>query len=97
MKRVLLAAKGDTVGSALDDIEPGDRVSCVSSWGETQAEARERVPFGFKMAVVSIPVGGDILKYGEVIGRASRAIAAGDCVHIHNVEGRRGRGDRKGN
>lgn len=97
MKRVLLAAKVDTVGNALDDIEPGDSVSCICFGDEVPVQAREKVPFGFKMAVVAIPAGGDILKYGEVIGRASRAIGAGECVHVHNVEGKRGRGDKKGN
>jgi altronate dehydratase small subunit len=34
-----------------------------------------------------------IHKYGQMIGRASAAIAAGEHVHVHNVEGVRGRGD----
>ena len=33
-------------------------------------------------------------KYGEVIGAATRDIRVGEHVHVHNVEGKRGRGDR---
>ena len=41
-------------------------------------------------------VGDNVLKYGEVIGKASRAISPGDWVHIHNVESARARGDIEG-
>jgi altronate dehydratase small subunit len=40
------------------------------------------------------PAGADVLKYGQVIGRTSRAIKAGEHVHVHNVESARGRGDQ---
>ena len=38
--------------------------------------------------------GDEIVKYGQVIGHASKAIAVGEHVHVHNVESARGRGDR---
>ncbi|MDQ6598863.1 SAF domain-containing protein [Bacillus salipaludis] len=38
--------------------------------------------------------GEDILKYGEVIGLATTDIEPGEHVHIHNLEGKRGRGDK---
>jgi altronate dehydratase small subunit len=34
-----------------------------------------------------------VRKYGEMIGKASAAIAKGALVHIHNLEGTRARGD----
>jgi len=34
-----------------------------------------------------------ILKYGEVIGRATRDIEAGAHAHVQNIESLRGRGD----
>jgi altronate dehydratase small subunit len=51
------------------------------------------IPAGHKLALRPIARGGLIRKYGQVIGRASEAIAAGEYVHVHNVEGTRGRGD----
>jgi altronate dehydratase small subunit len=45
--------------------------------------------------VGDISKGLDILKYGEVIGRATKNIASGTHAHIHNIESLRGRGDLK--
>ena len=95
MKHVLLAHTGDNVASALDDI-PSAEVFVFSHNGqEHQMAAWETIPFGFKVALTDIPAGGDIIKYGEIIGKTSRAIMAGECVHVHNVEGKRGRGDQR--
>ena len=96
MKHALAAHPGDGVANALDDLAPGEAFACSGAGKECNLTAKERIPFGFKVALVPIPKGGDIIKYGEVIGRASRDIAPGDCVHVHNVEGKRGRGDQQG-
>lgn len=45
------------------------------------------------MAIKDIPKGGEIIKYGEIIGRATANIEPGEHVHVHNVESLRGRGD----
>jgi len=55
--------------------------------------ARAAIPTGHKIALRPIAAGELILKYGQTIGRATEAIAPGEHVHIHNVEGTRGRGD----
>ena len=54
---------------------------------------RGDVPYGHKIAVTDIAAGEPVMKYGESIGRASRNIAKGDYVHVHNLEAMRGRGD----
>ena len=51
------------------------------------------IPYGHKIAVVDIPAGNPIMKYGESIGRASHDIQRGDYVHVHNLDAMRGRGD----
>lgn len=43
------------------------------------------IPLAHKFAVQSIKEGDPIQKYGQVIGIAGKAIAAGDHVHTHNV------------
>ena len=53
------------------------------------------IPYGHKIAVQGIDKGSRIIKYGECIGAASRAIQQGEYVHIHNMEALRGRGDWK--
>ncbi len=54
---------------------------------------RDDIPYGHKIALCNIATGADIVKYGERIGVASRPIAAGDYVHVHNLDSMRGRGD----
>jgi altronate dehydratase small subunit len=51
------------------------------------------IPAGHKIALRPIAEGELILKYGQTIGRAGVEIQAGEHVHVHNVEGTRGRGD----
>lgn len=53
----------------------------------------DAIPTGHKFATRPIAAGALIRKYGQVIGRATEPIAAGRHVHVHNVEGTRGRGD----
>ncbi len=43
------------------------------------------IKMGHKLAVRPIPEGDAVLKYGQVIGFADRAIAPGEHVHVHNV------------
>ena len=54
---------------------------------------RQPIQFGHKLAMADIPPGAKIVKYGEVMGRATQAIPAGAHAHIHNIESLRGRGD----
>ncbi len=46
---------------------------------------RERIDLGHKLAIRRISVGGVVQKYGQLIGCATRDIAAGDWVHQHNL------------
>jgi altronate hydrolase len=46
--------------------------------------ALQRVPKGHKVAVLPIAEGQPILKFGQIIGFASQAIAPGSHVHTHN-------------
>lgn len=44
-----------------------------------------QVALGHKIALDDIAKGQPIFKYGQIIGFASRTIAAGEHVHVHNV------------
>jgi altronate hydrolase len=46
---------------------------------------RDSVPAGHKVALGPIAPRGNILRYGQVMGRAGVAIEPGDHVHTHNV------------
>ena len=90
MAKVILLDETDNVGTAIVDIAPGESVEA----GGLSVVATETIPFGHKVALTPIADGAIILKYGESIGLAKGDIAAGECVHIHNVDSQRGRGDR---
>lgn len=68
----------DNVLVAVDNFEPG-----AVLYGVT---AKARVPRGHKMALVDVPKGQPIVKFGQIIGFASKDIAAGEWIHEHNVE-----------
>jgi len=96
MKMLIVMSGEDNVGNAIEDIVAGDEISYAVDGKNHIVIARGDIPFGFKAAVRDIPAGKDIIKYKEVVGRAGQDILAGECVHIHNVEGKRGRGDIPG-
>ena len=70
---------GDNVAVALEDITRGE---ALEMGGLT---ALEDVRRGHKIALRPIPAGGDVVKYGCVIGQAREDIPAGAWVHVHNV------------
>ena len=46
---------------------------------------RTAVPAGHKVALKHVATGETLVRYGQIIGRASKAIEPGDHVHTHNV------------
>lgn len=51
----------------------------------------ENIPFGFKVSLVEIHPGVEILKDGFPIGVSTEYIPAGALVHVHNVKSKRSR------
>jgi altronate dehydratase small subunit len=84
----------DSVAVALMDIPAGSAVEVSCQGLRMTIELKESIQFGHKFAVTEIKKGDHIMKYGEVIGGATRDIEPGEHVHIHNLEGLRGRGDK---
>jgi altronate hydrolase len=56
----------------------------VKSNGTTLSVAN-RIGMGHKLALKAIKKGDAVYKYGQIIGFASREIAPGELVHVHNV------------
>ncbi len=76
--RTIRLNPADNVIVAVDAIDAGAAPEGV--------KALARVPRGHKMATVPIAEGQPILKFGQIIGFASKAISPGEWVHEHNVE-----------
>ena len=94
MPRALVLNASDNVATLVD---PGREGEDVSLRGEGQGTIRlaADIGYGHKLATRAVAKGEDILKYGIVIGRATKAITPGQHVHVHNVEALRGRGDKE--
>jgi altronate dehydratase small subunit len=85
--------ENDNVATALRDLAVGEEIVVGMADRTRSVQVRQAIPFGHKLALTDIPAGTDILKYGEVMGRATQDIPAGAHAHIHNIESLRGRGD----
>jgi altronate dehydratase small subunit len=83
----------DSVATVLADFAAGEVLTVRVGAEDCRVTLRAPIPFGHKVALDAIEPGGPVRKYGEVIGRATQAIAPGDHVHLHNLESMRGRGD----
>ena len=82
MMKMIHIHPDDNVAVALAEVKKGDTAEldkCVV----TVAEDIQR---GHKMALRDIAEGEKIIKYGYPIGHASRAVKAGEWVHVHNVK-----------
>ena len=49
-------------------------------------DGNEKIPAGHKYALRPISMGEYVIKYGEIIGKATQDIAKGEWVHTHNVK-----------
>jgi altronate dehydratase small subunit len=92
--RAIVMKPNDNVCTVVEDIQPGTEIDLDVFGQKTTVRVSERIPFAHKFAFRQIMSGDPIVKYGEVIGIATRAIEPGQHVHVHNLESRRGRGDK---
>ena len=89
MQKLLQMSENDNVLTCTTAIKEGDSLDC----GGAAITAVNDIPVYHKIANAFIPAGSEVYKYGEVIGVASFDIRPGEHVHVHNLEGARGRGD----
>lgn len=85
MHQVIRLDPTDNVAVALTDLIVGAPVTL----DEIQIEVKAPVAVGHKIALVEIPEGELVRKYGAVIGVAVEDIGIGDHVHVHNVRSAR--------
>ena len=80
--KLLLLSDTDNVLVALGPVTPGPQP--VSDGG--MIDVVEGVTLGQKIARRMISEGEKVMKYGVSIGSASAEIAAGEHVHVHNMQ-----------
>jgi altronate dehydratase small subunit len=91
MAKALKINAGDNVAVVLADVKAGEEVGVMTDTDVVQIRAQQDIAFGHKIALADLTVDQPIIKYGEEIGRAQKAIGAGDWIHSHNLYCRRGR------
>lgn len=92
MSRAIVLNVTDNVATLLEAGKAG--TDCALQGARTGiVRLAADVPLAHKIALRDLGKGDDVIKYGEVIGRATAAIAAGAHAHVHNIESLRGRGD----
>jgi hypothetical protein len=89
MKHAIVKKENDNVANAIEHIENGEQFCWEAGSAEHMLRARGDIPFAFKVALRDIALDEEIICYGEAIGTATCRIAAGECVHVHNLQGRR--------
>ena len=77
MKKIIIISPSDSVGVALVPLKKGEEAAGI--------KLVEDIGQGHKFALKEIKKDEPVIKYGEVIGRATMDIAAGCHVHTHNI------------
>lgn len=85
----------DNVATLIRDAAAAGEAVLLASGAPPVVHTAGAIAFGHKVALAAIAAGAPVLKYGQVIGLASRDIAPGEHVHSHNLESERARGDRR--
>ncbi len=82
MEKFIKINPRDNVAVCLESAEKGEKITL----GELEIEVREEIPVGHKMALIQIPEGANVIKYGEPIGHALCLIKAGYHIHSQNLK-----------
>lgn len=83
MKKVLMMSETDNVAIAITELVSGDMVTLPDG---SSIAVQEEVPRSHKIAIRSIALNQPIIRYGEEIGYATKEIAQGQWVHVHNLD-----------
>lgn len=79
--RLLRLHAEDNVVIATRTLEIGEHLTL----GPSVVSVPVRIGVGHKLAAAAIAQGAKVIKYGVAIGSATRDIAPGEHVHLHNL------------
>ncbi|WP_075579662.1 UxaA family hydrolase [Acidaminococcus massiliensis] len=81
----LLMDDQDNVVTCVAEIRKGDQVVYLKDGKEETLEAKEDIPFCHKIALVDLPQDGEVVKYGELLGKTRETIEKGHWVSDRNI------------
>jgi hypothetical protein len=90
LSKVLIINQKDNVAVAIKKMEKDQKYF----FNDQTINIADEIFPTYKIAIKNIKKGDNVIKYGEIIGKAIKDIKMGEFVHVHNVEGIRGRGDK---
>ena len=73
----LLMDPSDNVVTCVNEVSAGQPVMYRKGDATLTLTALEDIPYCRKIALVDIPEGGEVIKYGEHLGKTNAAIPAG--------------------
>jgi hypothetical protein len=84
-RSLMIMHSQDNVAMCLRALDKGEEVQVTHNGKVLSIKVLEAVPLGHKVALSHIAPGQPIMKYGEIIGRATKDISPGQHVHNHNI------------
>ena len=94
-EQIIILNSRDNVGIIKRDVKKDEKIIIREEKFKNSIEVKDNISYRFKIALKNIDIGETIIKSGEIIGKAKEEIRKGEMVHVHNIEGLRGRGDLK--
>jgi altronate dehydratase small subunit len=95
MNKLIVMNNKDNVATTLRELKAGELMCFQLNDTKEEIKILNNINYGHKVAIKKIKKGGDVIKYGEVIGTATSDIIIGEHVHIYNVVGNRAQGNLK--
>jgi altronate dehydratase small subunit len=87
MVKIIFLHPNDNVATVLEKVEEGTVVQIEKSPNNIQTvKAISKIPFLHKIALTDIAEGSPVIKYGQIIGKASQNIKEGEHVHTRNLK-----------
>jgi altronate dehydratase small subunit len=85
--KIIFLHPADNVATVLEKVEEWTEVQIEKSPNNIQiVRAITKIPFLHKIAVKDITEGSPVIKYGQIIGKASQNIKEGEHVHTRNLK-----------
>jgi altronate dehydratase len=84
MKDFLVLSESDNIAVVINS--EGIKRDAVLELSGTKIKLIEDINYGHKFSLRNLEKGESIIKYGQVIGIATKKISVGEHVHVHNIE-----------
>lgn len=81
----LMMNENDNVVTCVADIHKGDTITYLRNNVLCTLTAEEDIPYCHKVAIIDVPKDGEIIKYGESLGKTSEAVSVGHWISHNNL------------